>query len=631
MLPPGSIAGCYMLPSGSVICIEMGIGSRPASWKWHLPPIFKGGALRGFFGAKFAFNNHGSTRRSAPALIAVGRAALPHSRFPLADDMNGSLSLHFSLRTKFIIFIGTIISAFYLFILYRTATFDEEMILKQAEQQARMLYKQILITRQWASDHNGLFVLQAKGVKANPYLEMPTITDNHGQIYFLRNPAMITRELATYAQRDGLGFFRVTSLKPINPENRPDEFEKKALTRFSKGTEEVIDVDQDDKMGKVVRFVAPLLVTTSCLGCHARHGYTVGDIRGGLSITIPINWAQELMQSNIRSLLLIGLTSIIMVTIALFLMFESLIVRRIRALSQAMDNFPAEAPEHFLSPHLFNDELDSVGQTFLLFCDRLKKSQDELLRTRAQTHLSEKMASLGILTSGIAHEINNPLGGMLNCVKMMRETPEDRELVERYLPLLDKGLRQIEMIMRQLLNFGRTEPLLSRQTDLRMLLDECTTLLSYKLKNIELKIDVTVTREVLVDAEALKQIFINIGLNAIQAMPGGGCLTIGCREDNERLFLNFRDTGDGISAEIMPHIFDPFFTTKGVGEGTGLGLAVTYSLIQRMNGTITVDSAPGLGTTFTITLPIAGSNTIGDSTISSAPNQEGKHAKNIAG
>ncbi len=285
-------------------------------------------------------------------------------------------------------------------------------------------------------------------------------------------------------------------------------------------------------------------------------------------------------------------------------MFESLIVHRISRLTQAMDSFPEDPPEEYLLPSLFKDELDSVSDNFVLFCDRLKKSQEELLKTKAQAHLNEKMASLGILSSGIAHEVNNPLGGMLNCVKSMRENPDDRELTERYLPLLDKGLRQIEMIMRQLLNFGRTEPLKARKIDAHALFSECTQLLSYKLNTILLETNISVTAEHLLDAEALKQMIINVGLNAIQAMRDGGKLTLECREQGKELILLFQDTGIGIAETNLPHIFDPFFTTKGVGEGTGLGLAVTYSLVQRMNGKIKVDSKLGEGTLFTITIPM---------------------------
>jgi len=136
---------------------------------------------------------------------------------------------------------------------------------------------------------------------------------------------------------------------------------------------------------------------------------------------------------------------------------------------------------------------------------------------------------------------------------------------------------------------------------------ECIELLSYKLKRIRLVTDLQASRPHLLDAEALKQIIINIGLNAIQAMPDGGELAISCREEGADLKLRFADTGEGISEENIVHIFDPFFTTKDVGEGTGLGLAVTYSLVQRMGGSIEVQSTVDQGTTFIITIPLGSS------------------------
>jgi len=508
------------------------------------------------------------------------------------------------LRTKFIIFIGAIITIFFGYMLYRTSSFDEEMILRQAEQQARMLYKQILLTRQWASDHNGLFVMKQAGAEPNPYLDLPIVTDPEGQTFYMRNPAMITRELSEYAAEDGLGHFRVTSLKPVNPGTVPDSFEKRALEAFEKqGALEVIEVVEDAD-GRAVRFMAPLRVTDSCLSCHARHGYRVGDIRGGLSITVPIDWADSLIKRNIDSLVLIGVLSVLFVTAALFLMFEMLIVHRIGKLNKAMDAFPDTVDDKQMVPTVFSDELDTVDTNFHRFCERLRKSRQDLLEAQNQTHLAEKMASLGILTAGIAHEVNNPLGGMLNCVKTMRENPDDTELVSRYLPLLDKGLKQIESIMRQLLNFGRNEPLQVRLVDVGQLFSECIDLLSYRLKEIALETHVDVEGQYRLDAEALKQIIINVGLNAVQAMPGGGTLTISCVHAGEELVLTFGDTGPGISEEDLPHIYDPFFTTKEVGEGTGLGLAVTYSLVQRMHGTINVESMAGEGTVFTITIPV---------------------------
>ncbi len=466
-----------------------------------------------------------------------------------------------------------------------------------------MLYKQILLTRQWASDHNGLFVLKRQGIETNPFLELPKIKDSAGNIYLMRNPAMITRELSEYAQRDGLGHFRVTSLKPINPDNAPDDFERDSMKSFQKGKIEHMAVRQT-QFGRVVRFMAPLRVAESCLGCHSRHGYQKGDVRGALSITIPIEWADTLIKRNSQSLIFIGIISVFLVIITLFLMFESLVVHRIARLSEGMDAFPDELPEQKMLPSVFKDELDTVHDHFIHFCDRLRRSQEEVIKTRSQAHFNEKMASLGILTAGIAHEVNNPLGGMLNCVKTMRENPDDAELHQRYLPLLDKGLHQIENTMRQLLNFGRTEPLTLRKVDLHSLFKECTQLFHFKLKTISMQVDVTVSTHYMLDAEALKQIIINIGLNAIQAMPKGGMLKISCERRDNQLYLIFSDTGTGIAKKDVTHIFDPFFTTKDVGEGTGLGLAVTYSLVQRMKGEIFIESELGKGTIFTITIPI---------------------------
>jgi two-component system NtrC family sensor kinase len=220
-----------------------------------------------------------------------------------------------------------------------------------------------------------------------------------------------------------------------------------------------------------------------------------------------------------------------------------------------------------------------------------------------QAFYSEKMASLGQLTAGIAHEINNPLGGLLNCVKTMQEEPENLELHKRYIPLLESGLRRIEHIMRQLLNFGRKAPLTFSKVDIDGIIRECFELLEYKLKNITLVQDLNLTEIYCIDVEALRQIIVNTALNAIQAMPDGGTLTVSTKRTQTRIIITVQDTGTGIEPAIIGKIFDPFFTTKEVGEGTGLGLAVTYSLVEQMDGTIDVQSEPGKGTIFTISLP----------------------------
>ncbi|AGF78828.1 signal transduction histidine kinase [Desulfocapsa sulfexigens DSM 10523] len=514
----------------------------------------------------------------------------------------------FSLRGKFIVAIGTIISVSYMVFLYRTSLVDNELIILQAQQQARMLYNQILITRQWVSEHNGLFVIRKDTVNKNPYLDLPSIRDQEGNEYVMRNPAMVTRELSEYSQDKGLGSFRVTSLHPVNPENGPDEFEKLCMINFDHGFLESIAI-RDTPQGRVVRYMAPLETKDSCLGCHARHGYSQGDIRGALSITIPIAWADEKIQANNRSLFIIGFISFVLVSITLLIMFNTLVVSRLDRLSTAIKSFPETEPDQLMLP-FGNDEIGHLSDHFSELCQRIVRYQKEIETTRQQTLFNEKMASMGILSAGIAHEVNNPLGGMLNLVKSMRENPEDFEMHERYLPLLHKGLKQIEHTMRQLLNFGRQEPLQLRKINVATLLGECLELLSYKLKGIVIHQENSIEQECYVDAEALKQIFVNLGLNAIQAMPDGGSLHIRSEMIEQQLRFTFTDTGTGIAEDILTHIFDPFFTTKDVGVGTGLGLSVTYTLVGKMKGTVAVTSEEGTGTTFTVTIPEYPQNTM---------------------
>ena len=485
---------------------------------------------------------------------------------------------------------------------YRTSEFQQELVLEQAARQARIIHKQILLTRRWVSDHNGLFFFKTEDVKANPFLKDMEILDDQGRHLVKRNPAMVTRELSEYANREGLFSYRVTTLQPINPSNAPDDFERRSLGLFEQGTNEVIEIYAGET-GRTLRYMAPLLVEESCKDCHHEKDYVPGDTRGGLSISIPINWAFNDIAQNNRMLLGIWFITILVVGATIFLLVDILVVRRLGKLAKAMDDFP-EDDQQIKDLPVNDDEVGKLSLKLKKLCQRLLTSQQELGRSREQVFQGEKLAALGRLTAGIAHEINNPLGGMQNCIKSMQESPEDQELNRRYLELLSKGLKRIGETVRQLLNFGRREPLRLHPVMVDDLIRECFTLLEYGLKNIELTMNLKLKRAFNVDVEALKQVIVNIGLNGIQAMPDGGKLTVETLESNASFYIRFTDTGIGMDEEHIQKIFDPFYTTKEVGEGTGLGLSVTYSLVQNMNGRITVTSKKDEGTCFQIELPV---------------------------
>jgi len=507
-----------------------------------------------------------------------------------------------NLTIKFIVAISAIILLSYGFLLFQTSNLQNELVMEQASQQARILYKQILLTRQWISDHQGLFLVKTSGVKENPYLHEATIRADDGTVFVKRNPAMVTRELSEYAAESGFCWFRITSLEPVNPVNMPDDFERDAMERFKNGLAE-FEAITDSPEGRVHRYIAPLLVQESCLTCHAEHGYSVGDIRGALSISVRLAWADKVIHKNNSTIIKYSLFSIFAVALALIYLFNNLVARRIDRLSQAMENYPEQDYSVSDDKHLLDDEIGRLIAGFNNLCGRLDKAQRDLDQTMQQAFYSEKMASLGQLTAGIAHEINNPLGGLLNCVKTMQEEPKNLELHNRYIPLLDKGLKRIEHIMRQLLNFGRKAPLSFSKVDIDGIIRECFELLEYRLKNVALTLDLNLSENYCIDVEALRQIIVNTALNAIQAMPEGGSLTVSTERTYTRIVITVEDTGAGIDPAILSKIYDPFFTTKEVGEGTGLGLAVTYALVQQMGGTIAVKSKPGKGTVFTISLP----------------------------
>ena len=188
---------------------------------------------------------------------------------------------------------GMVITLFVGVIFYGMFQHSKKGVIGQLDLQARVLLQQIIITRSWVADHGGLFVAQGQGVEANPFLPDTDIKDQQGKTYHFRNPAMVTREISEYANTFGLYKFRLTSLKLKNPGNKPLPFEEEALLYFQEKGYEITKTglanEGYDKGTKVYRLVIPLLVEESCLECHVDQGYSVGDIRGGLSVFIPMS------------------------------------------------------------------------------------------------------------------------------------------------------------------------------------------------------------------------------------------------------------------------------------------------------------------------------------------------------
>jgi PAS domain S-box-containing protein len=228
-------------------------------------------------------------------------------------------------------------------------------------------------------------------------------------------------------------------------------------------------------------------------------------------------------------------------------------------------------------------------------------------RLESQLIQSEKMAAIGQLAAGIAHEIRNPLGIITNALYDLGEVLEIRSgEVEEDLQIAKEEMARVQAIIENLLEFSRDSRAELEPVDIDELLRRTLQLLGKSLQNSDVRVvtdfgDLPLCHS---NQNALRQVFLNLITNAVQAMPSGGELYLRTETlPDQRVRLIFRDTGMGIPEENVPSIFNPFFTTKDPGQGTGLGLSVVHSVIRRLRGEIQVSSRVGQGTTFVIDLP----------------------------
>jgi two-component system NtrC family sensor kinase len=248
---------------------------------------------------------------------------------------------------------------------------------------------------------------------------------------------------------------------------------------------------------------------------------------------------------------------------------------------------------------------------------RLRASDRQRADMDAAVMQSSKMASLGKLAAGVAHEVNNPLSIIRESAGWIRDIINDGELgegpavdeLEEAVSDIDRHVERARTVTHRMLGFARRMEPLQEDVDLNMLANQTASFLENETRhrNIALKTDLDPELPLITtDANQLQQVILNLLENAIDAIDRDGEITVVSRVDRDGVVLNIADSGEGILKENLGKVFDPFFTTKPTGEGTGLGLSIVYSALSKLGGTIKVNSDPGQGTTFTIRLPITG-------------------------
>lgn len=443
--------------------------------------------------------------------------------------------------------------------------------LEAARITARAAYFKDLMYRRWNASLGGVYAPVTENLQPNPYLNVPDrdIETRTGQKLTLVNPAYMTRMVHEIQQKTEGIRGHITSLHPIRPGNAPDEWETEALKALEKGEKEVSSVEV--MYGEPhMRLMRPLKTEKACLGCHASQGYKVGDIRGGISVSVPVKPLWSIASSQL---------------VALF------------------------------AGHTGLWALGMIG--ILIGARRLDEGISDRKQLREQLLYSQKMEAIGTLSAGVAHDFNNLLTIMNGYTELiLSEKTEGDPDYEDLKKIHVTGLKGAEMVQK-LLAFSKRSEMNLQPTDLNGIVRDTVTIMQNSFPRtieIETILDKDL-RSINADAFQMKQILMNLGINAKEAMPEGGKLSIQtqnvfadkafCRHysgawPGPHVLMTVSDTGKGMDAETLDRIFDPFFTTKGwdFNKGTGLGLSVAKGIVEQHGGWIACESKPGKGSTF---------------------------------
>jgi len=346
------------------------------------------------------------------------------------------------------------------------------------------------------------------------------------------------------------------------------------------------------------------------------------QVLGYLTIGFPAEHTNARVSSAARMIILyMVIDAIIIFCFGMFLL-SLYVVRPVRRLTRDMHALAGGVlPDTQPSPP--GNEIDSLAATLKALYTGLKQEQHntaeqlaeitaknrQLEQARHEILQSEKMASVGRLAAGIAHEIGNPAGIVTGYIHMLKAGNITEEQREDFLERMEGEIERISSTIRELLDFARPASGQTAAVQLNDSINECVALFSYQKDAQACKVIFEPAEnlpEINANARILQQLVINLMLNARDAMPGGGTITITTRllPGDNALELTVADTGCGIAPEHTNLIFDPFFTTKEPGKGTGLGLSNAHRIVELQGGTINMESEPGRGTRFTITLPI---------------------------
>lgn len=463
------------------------------------------------------------------------------------------------------------------------------------------------------NDREGLYhTIQT--IADEPGMAKVRIFDREGRISYSTDPTEVSHVVNKGAEAC---YGCHAQSQPLVRLNRPDRFR---IYRNGGGK-------------RVLGIITPLENQLACsnAACHAHPESQ--QILGVLDTDLSLAKADAQLADSSARMLVYTAAAMLIVAVLSWLFVWRLVGKPIKALEHGTERlaqgdlgYQIDVRSHDEVgdlAHSFNDmslQLRSANEEIVAWAktleDRVEQKTRELKSAHDHVLQVEKMASIGKMAAVVAHEINNPLSGILTYAKLLRkwvdqgkmDTSKHQETAE-CLDLIAAESHRCGDIVKNLLNFSRTSPMNVESTDLNAVVDRSIRLVQHQLElgsiQLQLNLDDHLP-QVQCDPAQMEQVLLALVMNAIDAMPHGGNLWLRTRitDTGDEIEIEVRDDGMGIAPEILPQIFEPFLTTKETGHGVGLGLAVSRSIMERHHGRIAVQSAAGKGTTFTLTLPL---------------------------
>ena len=532
------------------------------------------------------------------------------------------------ISVKFLVVSATAITTIFAVLLSWFWNLQNEHIMEQVRKQAIILNKQIILTRQWCSETNGILMEKSAGVDSNPYLENPDVAADDGKLYTRITPSILTTLLSDKARNSELYWFKLTNDFFLNPKNSPDDLEKKALEAFREnGSEGFFQTDLVNGR-PTLRYLAPVYVTGDCIQCHMEQSAGIGNIGGCLSVFIPIDGAQAAIRKNSVVVFGGGVGLALSLVGLLYLITSSLVFNRIKEIRESISHLGLTEDGHSVKQE--GDELKEISDFCYMLDRRLRTEHDDLENRikdatrdlsltkdrleKANRELEALNKAKTAFFSDISHELRTPLTAIKGAADIIsRKSPNQSP---QYLEIIKRNADHLTKLVVDFLDFSKIEDgqieLDAKESSLREIVEAAIKSFESEssAKSLSVICDMDDARFSF-DSTRMFQVMTNLLSNAIRFSPHGGIINIAGEKLNDGIYrVSVQDQGQGILEKFHKDIFRKFYQVKeGVSASlqkgsSGIGLAICKGLVEAHGGRIWMENVSGAGARFLFEIPM---------------------------